>query len=206
VINWLPLRTLRLPDETDTEFRQRAEQAGQYARILVDACLSNECVQEYAEDSELPLFKIEDLQIHPIVRIEYEQAIAIGGIGETLRATKSKHWGDGPYILPLQQEDWLFSERITYIYRANSLYNRRFEQRKRMKELLGKKHRPLVETAKRSTKKIFLKFLTDEQAKAIKRIIDIEPGIFWRMAKGRAFHPLPPREVQLELPFEDDID
>ena len=206
MINWLPLRTLRLPDETDTEFRQRAEQAGQYARILVDACLSNECVQEYAEDSELPLFKIEDLQIHPIVRIEYEQAIAIGGIGETLRATKSKHWGDGPYILPLQQEDWLFSERITYIYRANSLYNRRFEQRKRMKELLGKKHRPLVETAKRSTKKIFLKFLTDEQAKAIKRIIDIEPGIFWRMAKGRAFHPLPPREVQLELPFEDDID
>ena len=206
MICWLPLRTLRLPDETDTEFRQRAEQAGQYARILVDACLSNECVQEYADDSELPLFKIEDLQIHPIVRIEYEQAIAIGGIGETLRATKSKHWGDGPYILPLQQEDWLFSERITYIYRANSLYNRRFEQRKRMKELLGKKHRPLVETAKRSTKKIFLKFLTDEQAKVIQRFLNIEQGIFWRMAKGRAFHPLPPREIQLELPFEDDID
>ncbi len=203
MIHCLPLRTLRFPDETDIEFRQRAERAGQYARILVDACLANECVQEYAEDSELPLFTIEDLQNHPIVRIEYEQAIAIGGIGETLRATKSKHWGDGPSILPLKKDDWFFPERITYIYRPNSLYNQRFEQRKRMKELLGKKHRPLVETAKRGTKKIFLEHLTDEQSKAIQRILDVEPGIFWRMAKGRAFHPLPPREIQLELPFAE---
>ena len=200
------MRTLRFPDETDSEFRQRAEQVGQYAQILVDACLANECVQKYAEDVELPLFTIEDLQTYPFVRIEYEQAIAIGGIGETLRATKSKHWGKGPQILPLQQEDWFFPERITYLYRENSLFRKRFEQRKRMKEILGKKHRPLVETAKRSTKKIFLKFLTEEQSKVIQRILDIEPGIFWRMAKGRAFHLLPPREVQLELPFNDDIE
>jgi len=197
---------LRFPDETDTEFHQRAEQAGKYARVLVDACLSNRCVQEYADDPESPLLAIEDLQNHPIVRIEYEQAIAIGGIGETLRATKSKHWGDGPYILPLQQDDWFYPDRITYLYRENSIFRKRFEQLKQLKELLGRKHRPLVETAKRSTKKIFLKFLTDEQAKAIQKILDIEPGIFWRMAKGRAFHPLPPREVQLELPFEEDIE
>jgi hypothetical protein len=147
-------------------------------------------VQEYANDSELSLLTIEDFQKHPIIRVEYEQAIAIGGIGETLRATKSKHWGDGPFITPLQPDDWFYPNRITYIYRENSLFKRRFEQRKRMKELLGKKHRPLVETAKRSTKKIFLKFLTDEQSKAIQRILDIESGIFWRMAKGRAFHAL----------------
>ncbi len=200
------MRTLRFPNETDTEFRQRAKQAGQYARLLLDACLSNECVQGYANDPEFPLLTMEDFQKHPIVRIEYEQAIAIGGLGETLRATKYKHWGEGPYILPLQQEDWFYPDRITYIYSENSLFRKRFEQRKRMKELLGKKHRPLVETAKRSTKKIFLKFLTDEQAKAIQRILDIEPGIFWRMAKGRAFHPLPPREVQLEFQFENDIE
>ncbi len=206
MVQWFPLRTLRFPDETDTEFRQRAEQAGQYAPLLVDACLSNECAQEYADDSELPLFTIGDLENHPIVRIEYEQAIAIGGIGETLRATKSKHWGDGLSILPLGKDDWFFPDRITYIYRPNSLYNQRFEQRKRMKELLGKKYRPLVETAKRNTKKIFLEFLTEQQGKAIQRILDIEPGIFWRMAKGRAFHPLPPREVQLELPFMDNME
>ena len=28
--------------------------------------------------------------------LEYEQAIAIGGIGECLAATASKNWGDGP--------------------------------------------------------------------------------------------------------------
>ena len=99
------MRTLRLPDETDSEFRQRAEQAGQYARVLVDACLSNRCVQEYADDPELPLLAIEDFQKHPIIRVEYEQAIAMGGIGETLRATRSKHWGEGPFIRPLQPDD-----------------------------------------------------------------------------------------------------
>jgi len=66
-----------------------------------------------------------------------------------------------------------------------------------MKELLGKKHRPLVESAKRSTKKIFLEFLTEQQGKEIQRILDIEPGIFWRMAKGRAFHALPHAKYNL---------
>ena len=171
--------------------------------MLVDACLSNTCVQEYAADSELPLLTIKDFQKHPIVRIEYEQAIAIGGLGETLRATKSKHWGEGPYVTPLQPDDWFYPDRITYIYRENSLFKKRFEQRKRLKELLGKQHRPLAETAKRSTKKIFLEYLTDEQAKAINRILNVEPGIFWRASKGKCFLELPPREVQLELPFED---
>ncbi len=205
MVSSLPLRNLRFPDETDQEFRQRAEQVGLYARLLVDACLSNECVQEYAADSELPLFTIDDFQKNPIVRIEYEQAIAIGGIGETLQATKSKYWGDGPNVMPLHPDDWFFPERITYTYRENSLYNRRFQQRKRLKELLGKKHRPLVETAKRSTKKIFLKFLTDEQSKAIQRILNIEPGLLWRASKGKYFLDLPPREVQLEFPFENNF-
>ena len=51
----------------------------------------------------------------------------MGGIGETLAATKSKSWGEGPFILPLKPNDWFYAERITYIYRKNSLYNRRFE-------------------------------------------------------------------------------
>ncbi len=121
------MRSLRFDGETDEAFGQRAERAYRIAQVLVDACLSNHCVQDYIADPALPMYTQEELRLSPIVRIEFEQAIAIGGIGETLRATKSKHWGDGPYMLPLQQDDEFFPDRITYVYRENSLYNRRFE-------------------------------------------------------------------------------
>jgi len=139
---------LRLAGETDQQFRQRAERAGRVARVLVDACLSNHCVQDYIADESCPWFTEAHCRASPTVRIEYEQAIAIGGIGETLAATKSKHWGDGPFVMPLARDDWFYAERITYLYRENSLYNRRFEQRRRLKELLGRRHRHLVEKAK----------------------------------------------------------
>ena len=54
--------------------------------------------------------------------------------------------------MPIEPDDVFFPDRVTYIYRGNSLYNRRFEQRQRLKELLGKRWRPLVEAAKRQTK------------------------------------------------------
>ncbi|HPM79857.1 MAG TPA: hypothetical protein PLF81_04130, partial [Candidatus Anammoximicrobium sp.] len=82
-----------------------------------------------------------------------------------------------------------------------TLYNRRFEQRRRLKELLGKRLRPLVETAKRRTKTLFLDLLTREEADAIRRILNMEPGAFWRACKGRTFHNFPPRLVQRELDF-----
>ena len=78
--------------------------------------------------------------------------------------------------------------------------------RKRMKELLGKRHRHLVEKAKykRHTKKVFLKSLTDEQASAIRRIFSIEPGMFWRAARGRTYLSLPPRQEQTFFDFMAD--
>jgi hypothetical protein len=138
---------------------------------------------------------------NPTVRVKYEQAIAIGGLGETLEATKSKYWGDGPWVLPLEPDDEFFTDRITYLFRENSTYNRRFEQRKRFTELLGKRFRPLVGEAQSqyATKRIFLRDLTDAQAKAIRDILGVEPGEFWRACKGKTFLDLPARMVQLEL-------
>ena len=173
------------------------------ARLLVDACLANRCMQEIIADPESP-YTLESVKTCPTVRIEYEQAIAIGGIGETLRATQNKYWGDGPSVLPLQPDDEFFADRITYIYRENSAYNRRFKQRMRLKQLLGKKHRKIVGEAKWHTKKIFLQYLTDEQAHAIRKILNVEPGIFWRAVKGRIFLALPKRAEQLEFVFPED--
>ncbi len=69
-----------------------------------------------------------------------------------------------------------------------------------MKELLGK-NRKVAGEAKRHTKEIFLKFLTGEQAQAIRRCLQVEPSIFWRAAKGKVFLDLPGREVQAEFDF-----
>ena len=101
----------------------------------------------------------------PTVRVEYEQAFAIGSIGECLQATAKKSWGAGPWIMPLEVDDWFFAQRISYYFRENSLYNRRFNQRRRMKKLL-RAHRRLVGDAKWATKELFLKGLTEEQAEA----------------------------------------
>lgn len=202
------MRSLRLDGETDDAFRERAECAGRYAKLLVDRCLANRCVRSYIADPSLPLWTEEGCRSNPTVRIEYEQAIAFGGIGETLQATRNKHWGDGPSVLPLEPDDEFFPERITYLYRENSLYNRRFEQRRRLKELLGRSYRRLVEHAKNRyvTKAIFLRDLREDEAERIRRVLQVEPGDFWRACRGKQFLDLPPREVQLELPFGDDHD
>jgi hypothetical protein len=58
--------------------------------------------------------------------------VVVVSTGESLDATKSKSSGDGPWIMPLEADDTFFDRRITYVYRENSLYNRLFEQRKRL--------------------------------------------------------------------------
>lgn len=160
-------------------------------------------MQQYIADDSLPCFTEESARRSPTVRVEYEQAIAIGDIGSTLAATKSKHWGDGPQILPLKPHDWFYAKFVTYQYRESSLYNRRFEQRRRLKELLGRRWRPLVERAKRFTKTIFLRDLTESEARAIHRILNMDPGEFWRAAKARKLVDLPPRLIQQEFDFEN---
>lgn len=195
------MRSLRFPDETNDAFRGRAVQTGVIAKVLTEACFHNHLVRTLLREGHL---NEKSIRINPTIRVEYEQAIAIGGIGETLHATKNKHWGDGPWILPLHPDDEFFPERITYLYRENSLYNRRFEQRIRLKELLGKAHRKIVGDAKYFTKEVFLRDLSNQQAAAIRRIFQVEPGIFWRAAQGAVFLNLPKRDIQLEFAFSSD--
>lgn len=191
---------LRFDGESDADFRLRAERAGKIGRFLIAACLRNRCMQGYLEDPT-SMVTVESILRNPTVRIEYEQARAIGGVGECLAATKGKNWGKGPWVLPLEPEDWFFSDRITYVFKENSLYNRRFEQRRRMKRLLVKEYRSLVQEAKSSTKGNFVKRLTRDHITAIRRVFRVGPGEFWRAAKGKAFLDLPPEFVQLELEF-----
>lgn len=197
--------TLRLCGETDSQFEARAERAAKYAKILVDSALANHCIKSFISNAELP-YTEEAERRNPTVRVEYEEAFAIGGIGECLQATRNKSWGDGPYIHPLRPDDPVDPMYILYVFKENSTYNRRYEQRKRMKELLGRRYRSLVEKAKyhRHTKKMFLESLTADQANAIRRVFDVDPGVFWRAARGKRWLRLPPRMIQLGFDFVDD--
>jgi hypothetical protein len=197
------MRSLRFDGETDDAFRERATWVATVARVLVEACLKNAEVQAMLADGSLRC-TIDDLRRSPIVRVEFEQARAIGEIGECLAATRSKHWGDGPQVLPLAPDDPVHPSRILFVYKEASLYNRRFQQRRRLKELLGRPHRRLVGRAMWETKGEFLARLAENERWWIRRVLHVEPGEFWRAARGRAFLTLPPRLMQLPLEFRED--
>ena len=202
----MPPRILRLPEETDPQFRQRADRAAHYARLLVNAALSNHDVRALIADPAVPSFTEAAQRSSPTVRIEYAEAYAIAGIGEGLYATRNKHWGESPYIHPLSPDDPVNPMYILYVHKDGSRYNRRYEQRRRLKELLGRRYRSLVGRAvyRGHTQAIFLANLTDNERRAIERILKLTPRTFWRGCRGRTFLTLPPRLLQLALPFRDD--
>jgi hypothetical protein len=196
------VRPLRFDGESDDAFRARADRAGQIARLLVEACLKNKAVQDMIADLTLP-YTADYVRRFPIVRVEFEQAFAVGGIGECLDATKNKHWGAGPWVMPLQRDDPVSPDRILYVYKPNSLYNRRFEQRRRLKELLGKDHRVLIGRAMRATKREFVAEVTQEEARVVQQRLNASVGNLWRAVRGKLFLTLPPRIVQLDLDFRE---
>ena len=201
-ISALSPRSIRLPGESDDRLRRRARRVVRVATILVDAALANACVQQFIADPDLP-YTEQNVRRCPGVRVDYEEAIAIGDISSCLAATRSKHWGAGPQILPLEPHDPVDPVFILYVYKVESRYNRRYEQRRRLKQLLGKRYRPLVQAAKQHTKTTFLQQLTREQKLAILRILNVSAGEFWRAVNGKIWLPLPPELVQLEFDFGD---
>jgi len=114
-----------------------------------------------------------------------------------------KSWGPFIGVLPLAPTDPVHWCQLLYLYKASSPYNRRVEQRHALKRILGRQHRPLVTLASRSTKRDFLAALSELGAHVIKRRLNLDPGQFWRAAKGREFLDLPKPPVQLLL-FPDN--
>lgn len=190
---------LRFEGESDEEFRQRVERTAAIAKVLIQAALENVHVRQIIADPSLP--QTEDgIRRNPPVRVEFEQAVAIGDIGSSLSSTKRKKWGNGPWVMPLTREDPVDPWRVLYVYRESSVYNRRFLQRQEMKRILGRNYRSLVTKAKRATKQEFLAAVTEEQSQAVRRKLRVSPGEFWRAAQGKL--ELQGRERQLEFDFE----
>jgi hypothetical protein len=177
--------------------KAEVERVGRIAHVLIDAALANRDIQAHLADPTPPrLWTAEGVRRNPTCRVEWEHAIVIGGIGESLAAARHKNWGLFTGILPLGLDDPVYWCRILYLYKASSPYNRRVEQRHALKRILGRQHRPLVTLASRSTKRDFLAALTELGAHVIKRRLCLEPNKFWRAAKGHDFLELPKPPVQ----------
>lgn len=123
----------------------------------------------------------------------------IATTGEARSAAKYKNWGEFLGVFPLAPDDPVHPYRILYVYKATSPYNRRVEQRKALKRILGRRHRSFVTKASRSTKRDFLRTLTPADARVIKLRLRLDPGHFWRAAKGKEFIELPNARVQQHL-------
>jgi len=178
-----------------------ATRAARIAGALIDAALANLDIQGYLRDLTPPrLWTLEGIRRNPTCRVEWEHVTVIGGVGESLAAARHKHWGEFLGVQPLRPDDPVHWCRVLYIYKATCPFNRRVEQRHALKRILGRKHRKLVTLAARSTKQDFLThWLTEAGAYVIKRRLNLDPGRFWRIAKGKEFIDLPKPPVQLLL-------
>lgn len=125
------------------------------AKILIDSALANHDIQAYLADPRpLRIWTVEGVRRNPTCRVEWQDVIIIGGIGESLAATRHKNWGNFIGVLPLQPDDPIHWCRLLYLYKASNPYNRRVEQRKALKRILGRKHRKLVTQAMAAQRRI----------------------------------------------------
>ncbi|WP_439628575.1 hypothetical protein [Gemmata sp.] len=172
-------------------------------QTLAEAALENLNIRDFLTDAKLGrVWTEESIRRCPICRNEWEYVTVIATMGEAHSAAKHKSWGRFLGVLPLAQDDPVHPYRILYSYKSTSPYNRRVEQRRELKRILGKKHRPLVTRASRSTKRDFLRTITTDDVRAIRLRLKLDPGRFWRVAKGKEFIDLPQRPRQLTL-FEN---
>jgi len=173
---------------------------------FAEAALVNLDIREYLADPKLGrVWTEESIRRCPTCRNEWEYVIVIATTGEAQSAAKHKRFGAFLGVFPLARDDPVHPYQILYCYKSTSPYNRRVEQRRELKRILGKKHRPLVTRASRSTKRDFLRTITTDQIHAISRRLKLDPGRFWRVAKGKELIELPKRPKQLTL-FENPLD
>jgi hypothetical protein len=195
------------PGITPTRIRTMTEHGpipgrpSDFTRECVIAALSNRDIRQYLGDAHLRYVWTEGgVRRHPMVRVEFEHVHVIGGLGESLAAARHKHFGRVLGVHPLRPDDPVHPSRILFVYQESSPFDRRVEQRKALKRLLGRQHSSLVTKAAPSTKRDFLKYdLTPDGACAIRCRLGLDPGRFWRAAKGREFLDIPAPHRQLLL-------
>jgi hypothetical protein len=122
------VHSLRFEGETDDAFRRRAERACRFAKVLVKACLENRCMQDLIADPECP-YTVESVKSCPTVRIEYEQAVAIGGIASSIALSSTAISACSSFAGSIYFRRCLWTARRYYYKRRN--YGRNVTQERR---------------------------------------------------------------------------
>lgn len=197
------------PDPSEPDTPRLPERPTNCApETLADAALANLDIRDFLADPKLGrVWTEEAMRRCPPCRNEWEYVTVIATTGEAHSAAKHKNWGRFLGVFPLARDDPVHPYRILYCYKSASPYNRRVEHRRELKRILGKGYRTLVTRASRSTKKDFLRTLTADETRVLRLWLKLDPGRFWRVAKGKEFveFPKPPRQLTLfdDLPEDE---
>ena len=186
--------------------REEVERAARLARVLVDAALKNQFVAEYIRDLTPwhgcpSLWTVEKVRKNPPVRVEFEHAYGLGGLGETLAACRNKpSFGRFLGVFSVEANDPVGELNVMYVFKESSPYNRRVLQRRYLKRRLGRGWRKLVGEAMYHPKRRFLaQVVTPDAAAIIRMKFGMDAGRFWRVARGKEFIQIPKRLVQPSL-------
>jgi len=180
---------------------------------FVQAALTNAAVLAFQNEPKVAVLWTERaVRESPPLRVEFEHAVVFGAINEAGDIAKSKSWGTLLALKPLEQDDRLYPNNISYMLKSTSKQRMRWEFRDTFRNVLGAK-RALVSEALRSSKEWFLGHLDRQDAMVIREKLDIEPGDFWRMVRyGERFGPdgivsfmraLEEKTRGYRLPFQD---
>jgi hypothetical protein len=137
------------------------------------------------------LWSDEQLAGYVPLRIEFEHVYVFGTVaeavswsggfgGDTGRGRNKRGWGRIVGIDPLAPDDPIDPRRIACIHKESSPFRQRLEARRQIKRMM-REASPLVQLARRFSKRDFLKYhVTPDRRNAIRAYTGLDPETFWR--------------------------
>jgi hypothetical protein len=173
--------------------------------VAFAAAKGNMCVQRWQK--EFPeLWSDEQLARNVPLRVEFEHVYVFGTVaeavswsggfgGDTGKGRNKRGWGSIVRVDPLAPDDPVDPRRVTCIHKESSLFRQRLEARRQIKRMM-REASPLVQLARRFSKRDFLKYhVPPDRLRAIRAYTGLDPGTFWQ--RVRRGIPIPELQGQL---------
>jgi hypothetical protein len=158
--------------------------------VAFAAAKANVYVQQWQK--EFPeLWGDEQLARNVPLRVEFEQVYVFGTVaeavswaggfgGDTGTGRNKRGWGSIVRVDPLESDDPVDAKRVTCVHKESSPFRQRLEARRQIKRMM-RESSPLVQLARRFSKRDFLKYyVTPDHRRAIRAYTGLDPGKFWQ--------------------------
>jgi hypothetical protein len=177
----------------------------QVFNVAFVAAKANIYVQQWQK--EFPeLWSDEQLARNVPLRVEFEQVFVFGTVAEAVsrvggfggdkgKGRNKRGWGNIVRVYPLESDDPIDPRRVTCIHKESSPFRQRLEARRQIKRMMHEAS-PLVQLARRFSKRDFLKFrVTPDRRRTIRAYTGLDPGTFWQHVRRGI--PIPELQGQL---------